>query len=237
MFQRFAFDTICVLLFDRDPKSMSLDFPCIPCEKALSEIEEAILFRYITPPIFWKIQQVLRMGKEKRLSDAWKSVDEFIYKNLAQKEKRIHGTSGDPNKFLRDTLLNLLVAGRDTSSSALSWLFYLLSRNLMVVDKILEELHTQLDSKTGGNLKDFQAINLRKLVYLHGALCESLRLFPPVPFQVKSPLEPDILPSGHHVDQDTNIILSFCSMGRMKLIWGVIAWNLSPKDGFQRPEG
>ncbi|GKA78364.1 alkane hydroxylase MAH1-like protein [Tanacetum coccineum] len=45
IFQRFTFDTICKLLFDYDPQSMSPDFPDIPCEKALCKMEEAILFR------------------------------------------------------------------------------------------------------------------------------------------------------------------------------------------------
>ncbi|KAI3730290.1 hypothetical protein L1987_61459 [Smallanthus sonchifolius] len=219
IFQRFAFDTISKLLFDSDPKSLSLDLPSVPCEKALSEIEEAIMKSY-----------------------AWKTVDQFIYKSLAEKQKEFisevnsktqedkfstaflksyqgqSGSCGDPNKFLRDTLLNLVVAGRDTNSSALSWLFYLLSRHPMVEDKILEELHTQLNMKKCGNLKDLQAIDLQKLVYLHGALCEALRLFPRVPFQVKTPSQPDILPSGRRVDHNTTVILSFYSMGRMKSI-------------------
>ncbi|MFS7959901.1 putative cytochrome P450 [Helianthus anomalus] len=248
IFQRFAFDTICLLLFDSDPKSMSRDFPCIPCEKALSEIEEAILHRYILPPRFWKIQNVLGMGHEKKLSNAWETVDEFIYKCLAEKRKEFSklnsgteeeefrlstaflrsykgqsGSSGDQNKFLRDTLLNLLVAGRDTNSSTLSWLFYLLSKNPMVVNKIFEELQTQLKGK------DLHAIELNKLVYLHGALCESLRLFPPVPFQIKTPSEPDVLPSGQRVDHNTSIILSFYSMGRMKSIWGEDCMEFKPE--------
>lgn len=41
IFLRFTFDTICKLLFDHDPQSMSLDFPYIPCETAMSDMEEA----------------------------------------------------------------------------------------------------------------------------------------------------------------------------------------------------
>ncbi|KAK9063964.1 hypothetical protein SSX86_017836 [Deinandra increscens subsp. villosa] len=255
MFQRFAFDTICTLLFDSDPKSLSLDFPRVPCEKALSDIEEAILHRYILPKRVRKILQLFRMGKENKLSEARKSVDEFIYKHLAQKQKEFSElnseidqeekyrlsaafwrsykdqsmTLDDPNKFLRDTLLNLLVAGRDTNSTTLSWLFYLLSTNPMVVDNILRELHTQLHLKVGGNLKDFQAIDFHKLVYLHGALCETLRLFPPVALQAKAPLQPDILPSGKRVSPNNTIILSFYSMGRMKSIWGEDCMEFKPE--------
>ncbi|KVI05165.1 alkane hydroxylase MAH1-like [Cynara cardunculus var. scolymus] len=259
IFQRFAFDTICKLLFDDDPKSMSLEFPYIPCEKALSEMEEAILHRYIMPPSFWKLQQLLKIGNGKKLNDAWKTLDQFIYKCLAVKQKEFSkllnnklqeekfklstallreykdksGTSGDANKFLRDTLLNLMVAGRDTTSSTLSWFFYLLAKNPIVEDKIREELHTQLEMEMemdmAGNLKDLYGVELCKLVYLHGALSEALRLFPPIPFQHKTPLKPDILPSGHQVDESTIVILSYYGMGRMKSIWGEDCMEFKPE--------
>ncbi|KAI3734459.1 hypothetical protein L6452_13928 [Arctium lappa] len=257
VFQRFAFDTICKLLFDYDPRSMSLEFPYVSCEKALSAMDEAILHRYIMPPSFWKLQQLFKIGNEKKLSDAWKTLDQFIYKCLAQKQKELSelfdneldqeenfklstallreykdksGTCGDANKFLRDTLLNLMVAGRDTTSSTLSWFFYLLAKNPIVEDKIRKEIRSQLEiDELDGNLKDLYRINLSKLVYLHGALCETLRLFPPVPFQHKTPLKPDILPSGHRVDDNTIVILSYYGMGRMKSIWGDDCLEFKPE--------
>ncbi|KAI3730294.1 hypothetical protein L1987_61463 [Smallanthus sonchifolius] len=198
IFQRFAFDTISKLLFDSDPKSLSLDLPSVPCEKALSEIEEAIM-KSLAQKQKEFISEVNSKTQEDKFSTA------FLKSYQGQS-----GSCGDPNKFLRDTLLNLVVAGRDTNSSALSWLFYLLSRHPMVEDKILEELHTQLNMKKCGNLKDLQAIDLQKLVYLHGALCEALRLSPRVPFQVKTPSQPDILPNvveGHQVFLSGSIIL------------------------------
>ncbi|KAJ0613327.1 putative cytochrome P450 superfamily [Helianthus annuus] len=51
IFQRFGFDTICNLLTDYDPESMSLDFPYIPWEKALSHAEEAVFIRHVMPEI------------------------------------------------------------------------------------------------------------------------------------------------------------------------------------------
>ncbi|XP_023741232.1 alkane hydroxylase MAH1 [Lactuca sativa] len=255
IFERFSFDTICKLLLDHDPKSISLDFPYIPCEKALSEMAEVMFWRYIMPRNVRKLQQLLRVGNEKKLSDAWKTLDQFIYTIVAQKQDELNelmkcefkdekfklstallreykdqgGSSGNPDKFLRDVLLNLLIAGRDTTSSALSWFFYLLAKNPMIEDKIREELHRELEKKINVGKKDFRAFEFDKLVYLHGALSEALRLFPPVPYQHKTPLQPDILPSGHQVDRKTMIILSYYSMGRMKSIWGDDCMEFKPE--------
>ncbi|KAJ0763944.1 putative cytochrome P450 [Helianthus annuus] len=249
IFQRFAFDIVFKLLLDNDQESLSLNFPYNPYSKAFTDTEEAILLRHVTPPFLWKLQQILRVGKEKKLSDAWKSLDQFIYKCLAQKEMDYNNmnheaekftffdaimrelkdhidTSMDCTKFLRDTFLNLTAAGKDTISSALCWFFYLLATNPTVEDKILEEMQTHLEVSA---LTRGTATELDKMVYLHGALCETLRLYPPVPFNNKSPLQPDILPSGHQVDQNTNIILSFYSMGRMESIWGEDCMEFKPE--------
>ncbi|GJV44162.1 alkane hydroxylase MAH1-like protein, partial [Tanacetum coccineum] len=164
---RFSFDTICKLLFDVDFKSLSLNFPHTPLLNVFAEAEEAILLRHVTPPCLWRIQQILRIGKEHNLT-----------------------------------------------------------KNPIVEDKIFKEIQTNFTMKTG---ERWQVNELDKLVYLHGALCESLRLFPPVPFNHKSPLQPDILPSGHQVDQNTKIILPFYSMGRMKSLWGEDCMEFKPE--------
>ena len=48
------------------------------------------------------------------------------------------------DKVLRDTLLNFMVAGRDTLSSILSWFFFCLSKNPIIIEKVREELKTTL---------------------------------------------------------------------------------------------
>lgn len=123
------------------------------------------------------------------------------------------GTSDDSRKFLRDTILNLMIAGRDTTSTALSWFFYLLAQNPNAEKKIREEIVKQMSNQIWNSLG---VKELRELVYLHGGICEALRLYPPVAFEHKAPDDSDILPSGHVVDENTRIILSFYSMGRME---------------------
>ncbi|KAI3516999.1 hypothetical protein L1887_16204 [Cichorium endivia] len=260
IFQKFTFDTICKLLLDYDPQSLSFDGPCLPCEKAMTDAQEGIFYRHFMPPIFWKLQQLLRMGNEKKLSEARNAVDLFVYKCLARIQnessnmeredgqenfglgaslirefKDQSGSSGDPNKFLRDTIVSLVGAGKDTTSTTLSWFFYLVAKNPIVEDKIREEIHTFMKVKVDD--RKWNSKELSKLVYLHGALLEALRLYPPVPFNHKIPLQPDILPSGHKVTPNSKIILYYYGMGRMKKIWGQDCMEFKPERWISKEGG
>ncbi|WZZ82821.1 hypothetical protein YC2023_103393 [Brassica napus] len=136
------------------------------------------------------------------------------------------------DKFLRDMILSFMLAGRDTTGSALTWFFWLLSKNPEVTTKIRQEINTKLSPRTNNDSDHFSSFNpqdLNKLVYLHGALCEALRLYPPVPFQHKSPTKPDVLPSGHRVDASTKIVFCLYSLGRMKSLWGEDASEFKPE--------
>ncbi|KAI3804701.1 hypothetical protein L1987_26441 [Smallanthus sonchifolius] len=184
IFQRFTFDAICVLLLDYDPESLSIDLPFIPWEKAFTDAEEALLWRHILPEKVWKLQKRLGLGKEKKLSEAWKVFDEFIYKCLHLKDENKEeqksgllsslmrgfegqgGTSGDSRKFIKDTLLNLMIAGRDTTRTALSWFFYLLAQNPRVEKNIRDEIKKHLGGRKWDSLgvKELGDVSSRRFI-------------------------------------------------------------------------
>ncbi|KAI4325884.1 hypothetical protein MLD38_031248 [Melastoma candidum] len=62
----------------------------------------------------------------------------------------------ESDKFLTDTILNQMVAGRDTTASVLTWFFVMLSRNPGVEHKIREEIDSLMKGKMadGFNLKN-----------------------------------------------------------------------------------
>lgn len=133
------------------------------------------------------------------------------------------------DKFLRDTTLNFMIAGRDTISSALTWFFWLVSENASVQERIRDEIQANIPTKEGEKLIRFEMKELDKLAYLHGALCESLRLYPPIPFEHKAPLRPDMLPSGHRVNPKMKILVHLYAMGRMTSIWGNDSFGFKPE--------
>ena len=129
------------------------------------------------------------------------------------------------------TLINFMIAGRDTIGTALVWLFYNLAQNPDVVACIREELLPIASRKATAatNMVTFQPHEMKPLVYLHATLYESLRLFPPIPIERKTVVADDVLPSGHTVCAGDTVLVSFYSMGRMEGVWGAHCMEYKPE--------
>lgn len=127
IFQRFTFDNICKLVLEYDPDSLCVDLPNIPCEKAFFAMSEPLLLRHLIPETIWQLQKWLKIGVEKNLIEANHAFDDFLFP-IVQKEpqggdlnimaafQKVYEESnvGSPSglpKFLRDTALNLMLAG------------------------------------------------------------------------------------------------------------------------------
>lgn len=91
-------------------------------------------------------------------------------------------------KFLRDVSISMLLAGRDTTASALTHLFYRLGRHPEIQEKLYNEIHLALE----GNEPSYDA--LKNLPYLDAVVHETLRLHPPVPADPKYCVKDDVLP-------------------------------------------
>lgn len=94
-----------------------------------------------------------------------------------------HGNT-DP-KYLRDIILNFVIAGKDTTAATLSWFTYMLCKHPEVDEKVTEEVRRVTSTKGVANPAEFAAClneqSLEKMHYLHAALTETLRLYPAVP--------------------------------------------------------
>ncbi|VFQ91697.1 unnamed protein product [Cuscuta campestris] len=249
VFQRFTFDTIAGLVLNEDPGSLAVDFPYHPCEKGFNHMIDALLYRHMLPETVWRAQNFIGIGKEKKLNRARRDFDDFIYSSIRRQQEQ--GRTGESplfvafekayrerpeltktslEEFLRDTFLSLMFAGRDTTSTALTWLFWLLAENPHVLAEVRREIEEKLNlDEKEGKLRYFKAAESKKLVYLHGALCESLRLFPPVALEHKVAAKKDILPSGHPVKPGTRVIVSFYAAGRLETIWGKDCMEFKPE--------
>ncbi|KAI9081593.1 hypothetical protein K1719_036479 [Acacia pycnantha] len=238
VFNRFNFDTTCSTILGSDPKSLAADFPKVACERAFSEVGECIFYRHTVPRRIWKLQRWLGIGAEKKMVEACKVFDQFLRESIASMKQELSKKNENNNKeedcllmvlmreedgkkdvddkFLRDTAFSLFAAGRDTITSALTWFFWLVATHPSVEAKILEEIKEQKESN-------------KNQVYLHGALCEAVRLYPPIPLDRKQAIKQDVLPSGHEVSPDCMILLSVYAMGRHEAMWGKDCLEFKPE--------
>ena len=121
-------------------------------------------------------------------------------------------------KVLRDQIMAVLLAGRDTTASTLSWTIYELGRNPEMVKK----LRAEIMDKVGGEANAPTYEHLKNMPYLKAILNEILRIYPIVPFNVRLALKDTTLPRGGGPDgseplpvlKDTPIAYSTLCMQR-----------------------
>lgn len=253
---RLTFDNICGLAFGQDPQTLDMGLPENKFALSFDRATEATLQRFILPEIVWKFKKWLGLGMEVSLSQSLKHVDKYLSNiintrklELVEKQGVIGdgGTSHDDllsrfmkkkesysNEFLQQVALNFILAGRDTSSVALSWFFWLCTLNPSVEEKILIELCTVLMETRGGDVSKWVDEPLvfeeaDRLVYLKAALSETLRLYPSVPEDSKHVVNDDVLPNGTFVPAGSAVTYSIYSIGRMKFIWGEDCLEFKPE--------
>lgn len=212
---RLTFDNVCMIAFGVDPGCLRPGLPEIPFARAFESATEATLMRFVTPTLVWQTMRYLKLGTEKTLEKAITEVHKFADEVIKTRKKELSLTSDDhenqrsdlltvfmrlkdeqgkpySDKFLRDICVNFILAGRDTSSVALSWFFWLLNRNPQVEDKILAEICQILNEREDDNDNKecpkpliFKPEEVKKMEYLQAALSEALRLYPSVPVDHK----------------------------------------------------
>jgi cytochrome P450 len=125
----------------------------------------------------------------------------------------------DP-RVLRDQLVSVLLAGRDTTAVTLSFCMFELSRHPEVVAKLRSEIAERLGLGATGRKPTYS--DLKEMKYLTAVINETLRFYPVVPFNVRYSLHDTTLPRGGGPDglspigvrRETRIIYSTMIMQR-----------------------
>ncbi|KAJ6352310.1 hypothetical protein OIU76_001511 [Salix suchowensis] len=128
--------------------------------------------------------------------------------------------------FVTDIVISFILAGRDTTSAALTWYFWLLSQNPEIEKEILREIKDKSESPVYEEVKD--------MVYTHASLCESMRLYPPVPIDGKVALRDDVLPDGTVIKKGMRVLYHPYAMGRLEMLWGPDWEEFKPDRWLQR---
>ncbi|XP_010271731.1 PREDICTED: cytochrome P450 94C1-like [Nelumbo nucifera] len=247
VFRRFTFDNICRFSFGLDPGCLELSLPISEFAMAFDLASRLSAQRALSlSPLIWKIKRLLNLGSEKKLKKAIRLINVLAKEVIRQRRKmgfsasqdllsRFMGTIND-DKYLRDIVISFLLAGRDTVASALTSFFWLLAKHPEVAATILNESDRVMGPTQ--ELASFEQI--REMHYLHSAVYESLRLYPPVQFDSKFSQEDDVLPDGTAVKRGTRVTYHPYAMGRMEELWGPDCLEFKPerwlKNGIFSPE-
>ncbi|GAV85292.1 p450 domain-containing protein, partial [Cephalotus follicularis] len=229
--------------------------------KAFDDASAMTLYRYVD--ILWKIKKFLNIGSEAALKRNTEVMDNFVYKLIRNKTEQMRNSQDDTHMkkedilsrfllanetdptYLRDIILNIIIAGKDTTAATLSWFIYMLCKYPTIQEKVAEEVKQATNMKHVTDVNEFaNSISeevLGKMHYLHAVLTETLRLYPAVPLDPKICFCDDTLPDGFSVRKGDMVAYQPYAMGRMRFIWGDTAEEFQPQrwlgdDGKFRPE-
>ncbi|KAI4176501.1 MAG: hypothetical protein LQ346_007885, partial [Caloplaca aetnensis] len=103
---------------------------------------------------------------------------------------------------VRDQLVNVLLAGRDTTACLMSWTFRLLVRYPAILMKLRKEIEMVL-----GDELSVTRTHVRNMPYLHCVLKETLRLYPPVPANLRFATKTTVFPRGGGSDGRSPVLV------------------------------
>lgn len=113
----------------------------------------------------------------------------------------------DP-KILQDQLLNIMVAGRDTTAGLLSFTFYELSQNPEIYERLRLEVLAVFGEGTPEDVENITFESLKKCEYLKWVLNEALRMYPSVPMNFRVATKDTVLPTGGGEDGSAPIFVA-----------------------------
>ncbi len=229
LFFRTSMDSICKIAFDYDVGSMTSEEKP-EFAKAIDWCTNYLFYRLLNP--LWKIKKIANLKDE----DDYKTKIDLLNNlchDIISKKKEDEDYSGDDilsmfmargymdEEYLRDVVFSFILAGRDTTASTLSWLFYELIKNPDIESATRERL-----DKVDINIST--AKEYRELDVINNAFMETLRMHPPVAVGMKFSTEDDVTPSGSHIPKDSMIIYSPYIFGKSGKIWGNDYDNFKP---------
>ncbi|PPQ86768.1 hypothetical protein CVT25_012413 [Psilocybe cyanescens] len=132
-------------------------------------------------------------------------------------------------KIIKDELVNLLVAGRDTTMSLLTSSVYMLSQHPDIERRLRQEIFDKV-----GRCERPTYEQMRDMKFIRAFLNEVLRLYPPVPVDMRTSNKAVILPTKRteqppiYIPANTMCMYSIIDMQRRTDLWGPDALVFDP---------
>lgn len=138
---------------------------------------------------------------------------------------------GGDKRMVMDSALNYLSAGRDTVAQALTWAMYLLVQHKFAMEKIRSEIQALREDMRSDDSVEATSTHLTPtaLPYTMAVFYESLRLYPPIPFEIRQCTTSATLPDGTFLPTDTIVFWCLLAFNKSKLTWGEDADSFRPE--------
>ncbi|KAH9784066.1 cytochrome P450 83B1 [Citrus sinensis] len=116
---------------------------------------------------------------------------------------------------IKAVLMNIFVAGTDTSAATLVWTMTYLMKHPRVMKKVQEEIR----SLVGGNKSFVDEDDVQELHYLKAVVKETMRLQPPAPLLVPRETTEKSIIDGYEIPAKTLVYVNAWAIGRDPEAW------------------
>ena len=188
LFYRFALDSATDFLLGKSVDS--LDNPQVEFASAFAEVQKVQnmitrlgeLNRLIPKRTYWAGLEVINAFVEPFIEHVLRlNVSDLREKTNHSFLHALAATGTRDRNVIRDQVIAVLLAGRDTTAGTLSFTFKELSAQPRIVRKLRKEILEKIGSSRPPTYED-----LKSMPYLQHVMNETLRLYPSVPFNVGS---------------------------------------------------
>ncbi|KAF8206471.1 cytochrome P450 [Mycena galopus ATCC 62051] len=229
---RFTLDSAAEFLFGARVHSLRNDATAHTFGPAISSLQHQLAQRSRAAPL-WPLFELKGDKTRKSLEAIQNFIKPIIAAALERKElnqessvegetllDELISQTTDP-KLIMDQTMNVLFAARDTTAATITFLTYCLATHPAILTRLREEVLAQLGDD---RIPTFEDIKQMKL--LRAAINETLRLFPPVPGNVRSPVKATTLPSNtpggkpYYIPKGAKVPFSIITMHKSKEYWG-----------------
>ncbi|KAF9107234.1 hypothetical protein BGX29_006920 [Mortierella sp. GBA35] len=129
---------------------------------------------------------------------------------------------------LRDQIMTIMGAGRETTSVALAWMLHALSTHQDVQKKARQEMLVHFGRPTDANRTPLTYDSLDALPYLNACVKELLRYICPAHITSRVATEEDNI-LGYDIPKGTHIYLSTAALHKLKHVFGEDAEEFKPE--------
>ena len=221
---RWSFESVCHVLFDRRIGSLEQETN-IEAEQFISAVSQFLDSSSHVEGFPWWFYKIFPTSMYRQFTKStdtiYHYVDLFIERKLQEfketEKLEVESAAGHRAEFipfllasnLSDedvvaTAVDLLVAGVDTTATAMQWCLYLLAKNPEKQDKLYREVHSVLK---GGILSSDQ---LSGMPYLKACIKETMRIYP-LAFHQRI-LGEDVELGGFHIPAGTSVMTMHYAM-------------------------